>query len=217
MRASNAIANNPWPHEMIISVENSSDSLGGLLWIRDAWGLQPTGDVPPPLEKSPQPLGIAQDGTAWEQAWPSLWETCLLHEAKGSDPDLFNQLQATEDGSVERTQLLTELIGPNWRAEFGESAFNDSFVEWQQARLEEVRESNGAPLDASPERRSLDLLIAAWKAGLTKVITIPCVGEYTRIVSSSALLVTENTRQEPAHYSAALSAFRKHVDEEKTR
>lgn len=214
MRASNAIANNPWPHEMIISVENNSDSLGGLLWIRDAWGLQPTGDVPPPLEKSPQPLGIAQDWTAWGQTWPSLWETCLSHEAKGLDPDIFNQLQAAEDGSEERTRLLTELIGPNWRAQFGDSAFDESFAEWQQARLEEVRESNRAPLDASPERRSLDVLIAAWKAGLTKVITIPCIGEHTRIINTSALLVTEKTRQEPAQYATALAAFRDHVSAE---
>jgi hypothetical protein len=214
MRASDAFANTPWPHEMIITIENSSDSLWGLLWVREAWGLEPTGDVPPPLENSPEPLGIAHDRAAWEQAWSELWENCLGHEAQGRDPRLFNQLQSTENGSAERAQLLAELVGPDWRAGFGQSALDNSFAEWQQARHEEVHEANTTPLDDSPERLSLDALIAAWEAGLTKVITIPCVGEYTRFVGTSALLVTEITRQEPAQYAIALSAFRKHANGE---
>ena len=47
----------------------------------------------------------------------------------------------------------------------------------------------------------------AWEAGLTRIVTIPCRGEHTRIISNSALLVTQTTRADPTLYCAALTSF----------
>lgn len=57
------------------------------------------------------------------------------------------------------------------------------------------------------------LYAPTWKARLTRLITIPCTGDYTRVIEKSALLITENTRQEPVRYAAALTTFRQHPAE----
>ena len=64
------------------------------------------------------------------------------------------------------------------------------------------------PVRRRPEHASLRALIPAWEAGLAKIITIPCRGEYTRVISTSALLMTEATRNQPELYTAALETFR---------
>ena len=63
------------------------------------------------------------------------------------------------------------------------------------------------PLEDHPERRDLPTLISAWRAGLTKIVTIPCSGEFTRRVSKNALLVTAGTREDSDSYRRALSTF----------
>jgi len=64
------------------------------------------------------------------------------------------------------------------------------------------------PREDEPERRSLEALIPARRAGLSRVVTIPCRGEHTRMVERSALLVSDGTRDDPERYAAALRAFR---------
>jgi hypothetical protein len=104
---------------------------------------------------------------------------------------------------------LSTITGPNWREPFGQEAFAASFGDWSQVWYEELGRKNAVPLEESPERRVLGALIPAWEAGLARVVTIPCQGEYTRVIGSSALLITENTREDPELYAAALSAFRR--------
>ena len=62
-------------------------------------------------------------------------------------------------------------------------------------------------LENSPERRDLEALIPAWRAGLTKVVTIPCRGDHTRRVGDNALLVTDETRADSERDRRALAAF----------
>ena len=212
MRSFDETRNNPWPAGMAISVESGANSLLELLWVREAWGLHPRGDNPPPLTNPPIFLGRAEQAPVWEEAWPGLWEECLRHTAHGADPRLLRRLHTTADGSLERAEILSELAGPNWRERFGVAAFDESFSAWQQTFYEELGKSNAVPLDATPERLALDALVPAWEAGLTRVVTIPCEGDYTRVLEKSAMLVTEETRQEPGRYAAALSAFRRDVD-----
>jgi hypothetical protein len=61
--------------------------------------------------------------------------------------------------------------------------------------------------DETPERASLDALIPAWRSGLTRLVTIPCRGEFTRRIGSAALLITEETRNDVARYTDALRSF----------
>lgn len=55
---------------------------------------------------------------------------------------------------------------------------------------------------------SLDALIPAWREGLTKIVTIPCRGSCTHRIGEHALLMTEETRNDPIRYAAALDNFR---------
>lgn len=70
-----------------------------------------------------------------------------------------------------------------------------------------IRDAGAVPLKESPERRAVTELAAAWRLGLSVIVTIPCTGEYTRRVSDTALLLTEETRQDPRRYAAALTGF----------
>ncbi|MDP3951002.1 hypothetical protein [Microbacterium sp.] len=121
---------------------------------------------------------------------------------------MFDELQTTAYGSTERADLLHRIIGPTWRDEFGDSAFDHrSYSTWSQSGMDAYLAAMPRRLEEEPERRDLSALIPAWRAGLTKIVTIPCVGEFTRTVGESALLMTAATRDESDRYRRALSTF----------
>ncbi|MDY0830695.1 hypothetical protein SK224_16285 [Microbacterium sp. BG28] len=153
---------------------------------------------------------IASDGRLppeWAEEWPRLWSACLEHAGRSTEAELIARLGKTPLGSVERAELLTRLLGPSWRDSFGDDAFDESYVAWRQEVFEGIRDAGAAPLEESPERRAVTELTAAWRVGLSVIVTIPCTGEYTRRVSDTALLLTEGTRQAPRRYAAALTGF----------
>lgn len=207
MRSVQPIPGNPWPHDMSITIENHANALLELLWVREAYALDPVGDVPPLLMHPPDFAGGSTGATEWQAAWPVLWEACLAHAGHTRDPRLFEKLNATANASQERAELLRAMIGPSWRERFGDAAFNDSYSTWEQAWHDNLLGELTQPVESTPEHRALDGLIPAWKAGLAKIITIPCVGDYTRTVGDSALLVTGDTRQDPGRYAAALASY----------
>ncbi|MFV0374641.1 hypothetical protein [Microbacterium sp.] len=198
----------PWPHDMVISVDNDSYQVLELLWIREAWGLRPTGDgLPPLLVDPPARIGDPDDRDAWEGAWPEVWEDIVSHAAVLVEPSMFEELTRTADGSKERAELIRRLHGPTWRERFGDAAFTEEYRAWAEARFRAWRDDHPRSLAESPERRSLDALIPAWRMGLSKIITIPCRGEHTRVIGGSALLMTDATRKDPDRYAAALETF----------
>ncbi len=154
MRSIFPIAGNPWPRDMIISIDDSPYQVMELLWVREAWSL----------------------------------------------------IRDTADGSPERAELLLQLRGPTWRDRFGDMAFDESYKSWSKRSYERSRKWPHS-LGQSPERISLNALISAWEAGLSKIITIPCHGEYIRVIRGSTLLMTEATRSTPERYAAALRTF----------
>jgi hypothetical protein len=209
MRSLNSIPNNPWPHDMRITVDDQADPLLELLWIREAYDLEPRGDDLPPLLSHP-PLGEAlrpptpRDREEWTSAWPALWAAAVSHAGKEADFALHERLTRTANGSQDRIELLRELVGPSWRDEFGSEALDPpSYREW--------REGTVAPrppaLEDNPLVRDLDGVVVAWRAGMTKIITIPCDGEYTRRVGDNALLITEQTMTSSDAFRRALGAF----------
>lgn len=123
MRSSVPIPGEPWPHDMVITVDDDLGSLVELLWIREAWGLKPLGDNLPPLLVDPPKLGTIEDeefdAGAWQAAWPELWIAALHHPGAIRDPGLFAALHMTADNSTERAQLIARLTGPSWRDRFG--------------------------------------------------------------------------------------------------
>lgn len=212
MRSSAPIPGNPWPHNMSITVEDRPHTLLELLWIREAYELQPRGEDLPPLLLDPpaivqDPAVSAETRDEWETAWPGIWHAAVAHAGQDSDPRLFDELQNTADGSTERADLLHRIIGPSWRDDFGDSAFDDSYRTWSQRGMDAHVKAMRKQLEDQPERRDLPALIPAWRAGLTKVVTIPCSGEFTRRVGENALLTTAATRENSDSYRRALSTF----------
>jgi hypothetical protein len=204
MRSLVPVPGDPWPHDMVITVEDSSYPLFELLWVREGWGLRPAGDDLPPLLVDTPAHATGFDTTGWEAVWPEIWRAAVVHAASDRSPAPMAAITAAAPGSAERARLIAEMIGPTWRDRLGDAAFTDDYREWHSrqvtARIAAMRHS----LDVQPERRSLDALIAAWRAGLTRVVTIPCRGEFVRIIGPHALLVTDVVRDDPDRYAAAL-------------
>ncbi|GAA2014998.1 hypothetical protein [Microbacterium ulmi] len=211
MRSSRPIPSSPWPHDMVIEVQDAAHPLLELLWVREAWALSPgDGDAPPLLAVSPRREPDAEAAPeAWSREWLAIWTAAVAHAAAPVDRDLFPALQRTADGSPERRELLGRMIGPTWRDRFGDDALTDGWSAWNARRSEEqvgrMRAVRG--LEEQPERIALDALVPAWRAGLTKIVTIPCAGEHTRVIGAHALLVADATRADPDRYRAALARF----------
>lgn len=212
MRSSRPMPSNPWPHDMTLTVEDRPPLLLELLWLREAHDLRPVGEeIPPPLVETPEASEAAVGDavrSGWSSEWPRVWEAVLAHAASDQDPQLFESLRRTADGSPERASLLGQIVGPSANMEFGSDVFDDrSYRQWEQNGVDAHIASRPEVLEDSPERRDLEALIPAWRAGLTKVVTIPCQGEHTRKIGRNALLVTDATRADSARYRRALGVF----------
>ncbi|PVZ93662.1 hypothetical protein DDQ50_15140 [Amnibacterium flavum] len=193
---------------MVITIDEYPSSLLDLLWLREALGLHPEGDDLPPLliETPDRVIDDQADTAVWETAWPGVWDAVVRHSARIPDPEIFTALQASADASPERADLLRQLIGPSWSDQFGTAAFGAEHSSWSAAQRRSPR-SRPLPYDRQPERVCLDALVPAWRAGLTKVVTIPCRGTHTRRIGDNALLMTASTREDPEGYRLALRSF----------
>ena len=189
MRSSVPIPGNPWPHDMVITVDDDPVSLVELLWVRDAWGLQPLhDDVPPPLVDSPEPQITADNEVeigAWQAAWPELWTATLRHAGDVIDPALFDAIRGTASSSTERMDLLARITGPSWHDRFDEAGL-EHYQPWQSSQLHRRMATLPGAAKEQPERQSLEALITAWRHGLTKIVTIPCRGSFTRVIGPHA-------------------------------
>lgn len=196
---------------MVLSINNDDQGLLELLWVREARALRPTGDVPPLIESMPgfSPSQNALHGAEHEleQAWIELWSAVLAHAGKQRDEALFEALQVAPFGSRERLELLNEVFGPSWRDRFGGAVFDDQYERWVRSVGDETHREQRVPLEQHPERRNLEAVVAAWKRGLSTVVVIPCVGDYTRTVGRHGLCVTRGTRLDPGRYTEALHTF----------
>lgn len=213
MRSSAPIPGNPWPHDMLITVDDRPHILLELLWLREAYELQPEGeDLPPLLLDTPatvQDPAVSIDTRGeWGAAWPRIWHAAVAHASQDVDPRLFDQLRTTADDSPERVDLLHRVVGTSWRDDFGGSAFNhESHATWSQRGMDAHLAAMPTELENQPERRDLPALIPAWRAGLTRIVTIPCASEFTRRIGENALLTTAATRENSDRYRRALSTF----------
>jgi len=213
VRSSIPLPGNPWPHDMVITVDDDSQTLLELLWIREAWQLRPAGDdLPPALVDTPGLMhgthGSAAPIEEWQDAWPGIWAAALHHAATLPDPDILDRLHDSDTGSEERGRLLRELVGPSWRDELGPEAMAEEAEQWMDARFVDRVGRAGRTVDEQPEHYALDALITAWRSGLTKIVEIPCRGTFTRRIGTHTILVTAETRGDRERYRTSLSEFR---------
>ncbi len=197
---------------MQITVEDRPHQLRDLLWLREAHGLHPEGaDLPPLLVDTPEPATVGVDEATralWEAAWVRIWQAVAGHAAQEPDRRLYEELHKTPAGSAQREALLRQIVGPDWGDEFDQAVFRDpSHVNWEERDMAAFLASRPHALENSPEPRDLEALIDAWRSGLTKIVTIPCRGEYTRRLGPHSLLVTDATRADSDSYRAALASF----------
>ncbi|TFD85765.1 hypothetical protein E3T61_16670 [Cryobacterium lactosi] len=101
----------------------------------------------------------------WEGAWPRIWIAAVAHAGPDIDTRLFDEIRGTANGSSERADLLHRIIGPSWRDEFGDSAFDhDAYSTWSQSGMATHTAALPTRLEDDPERRDLPALIPAWHA-----------------------------------------------------
>lgn len=197
---------------MTLTVEDRPHALLQLLWLREAHGLNVRGEnLPPLLAETPdaaaQQLALAVR-TDWARLWPQVWQDAVEQVARDTDPRLFDRIPETPGGSPERAALLREIVGPSLRDDFGEDTFTDaSYLQWEQEGMNASLSSQPKTLADSPERRALEALIPAWRAGLTRIVTIPCLGAHTRKIGAHALLTTARTRTNSESVRDALDSF----------
>lgn len=191
---------NPWPHDMMIRVNDHPQHLHQLLFVRHAWSIAADADIPelwpvPDTGSSrlPDPPGAAVWEDRWRTAWKRAWDWFNIEDH--SHPELVTPAfirEATKPG-----QGLNPLIPPFWAAEYGmEGVDFPAFSRWDSSLL---------PDFPSPaERRNLPDLIPAWESGMDTVIVLPYAGYYAQRISRRHLVVSAVTRNEPESYRRAL-------------
>ncbi|MCW2165558.1 hypothetical protein B0I12_002713 [Microbacterium hydrothermale] len=199
---------------MVISVEDRPHAADEMLWVREAYGLEIEGDVPPRLTDTPAPAGrelTTAEHSRWVAVWPVLWGHVIEHAGRPTDHAAMERLMDRDLPTDERHSLLAQVTGPSWRDEFGDAVFDDpSYRAWQDRSFEASRTGRHLPLDEQPERRDLDALVPAWRRGLERIVVLACRGTYVRTLGSRALLVTTAVREESPAYRAALASFTPH-------
>jgi hypothetical protein len=79
---------------------------------------------------------------------------------------------------------------------------SNALFQWEKS----PQDDHSALLEEHPERRNLDALIPAWRAGIDSIIVLPYRGYFARGVTRRHLAVSKATRDDPALDDLALSA-----------
>lgn len=196
---------NAWPKQMEISVSVRPHRLLELLWVREAYGLHPTSDVPL-LVDPPDRLDVTVDTDAWSATWDTFWAASLHREAVGVPEGFSERLSQTALSSRARSELIGSLRGPSWSETFGEHTLGEACFDWCRRQTSESPDLL-QPLEETPERISTEALTHAWEKGFTKIVTIPCRGTFFQKVDTNALLVTDETRNDADLLSTVLNNF----------
>jgi hypothetical protein len=195
---------NPWPRDMIISVEDSATSLTFLLFIRAAWKLDHHGV--PPLEYQPnvgtscRPQDIDQDvaNSRWKAEWQRAWSRFEPPDRRVHAPDSATQALLDTATDEELWETLSRRPSTFWDVGIDRAAF----ASWQEG----LRDNHAVPLDEFPERWALPALVAAWRTGLTTIIQLPYAGYFAERINKQHLVVSSVVRHDAELYRRALGA-----------
>lgn len=204
MRADREMPGNPWPHDMVIGIDEGSALLLTLLFVRHAWGLAPDADVPE-LDPAPDCGGSAMPSSAtheewdrrWRLAWRRAWAWFEIEDVAGRPhpPELLRGLGPDSP--------LNPYFPPMWEIEHGDEGIDRAALNAWKASLRAARSRSIAD---QPERRNLDALIPAWRAGLDSIIVLPYRGYFARRLDRRHLVVSAATRDSAQLYDLALGS-----------
>lgn len=196
MRSVHERPDNPWPHEMVISVDHPNHLLT-LLFVRETWRLTQDIDVPAVLPQ-PAPGASALPPTAsvdtWSDRWRSAWQDGWDWYSRGAAGDALPI--DTEPRGIHTNPAMP----PLWETEYGSEGIDREAL-WQWTlQLQDPP----TDLESTPERRSLPALITAWRAGIDAVIVLPYAIDFAQRITTRHLVVSAVTRDTPDLYSRAL-------------
>ncbi|NQX13339.1 hypothetical protein HQQ80_17060 [Microbacteriaceae bacterium VKM Ac-2855] len=202
MRTSQPDPSNPWPHDMLLSID-TPNSLLKLLFIRHAWRLD-IGEVPeldeaPPIGDSALPAGVDATEAAerWRAEWRRAWSAFDPRDRVVREPDEDTARLLRELSDDELVDAYSTQPSAFWDG--GMDA--DAYGAWVM-RPDEL---HAMPLEQQPERRNLAALIPAWRSGLRTIIELPYAGPFADRLHPETLVVSRRTRRDPELYTAALS------------
>ena len=202
MRAQHPDPNEPWPNEMVLTIEATNASAALLLFVRDAWGLD-TGEMPaldPPALASdtvrPPGLDTVELVELWKHDWEQVWRQYEPHSTGVSEPDAQTQFLLDTLSDEELWEVMSTEPSRLWSEGLDEATFD----QWTHLLEDDI----SLPVDATPERMSLNAVIEAWRRGLTHILEVPFAGYYAERISPSHLVVSIATRKDPVLYQRAL-------------
>jgi hypothetical protein len=185
MQSDREMPGNPWPHEMVIHIDNSPRNFTALLFIRHAWGIAGDLDIPratPLPDPGDSLLPETASAELWEERWRSEWE--LAWEWFSIDPDRRPGTPAY------------------WMTEYGPQGIDGEALRRWEASVQPTH--GGVPLEQTPERLSLPALVDAWRTGLDRLVTLPLDGYFARRIGRY-LILSDETRDDPASFTRALA------------
>ncbi|XAS62893.1 hypothetical protein VUN84_11225 [Micrococcaceae bacterium Sec5.8] len=188
---------------MTITIEDHAQHLKMLLFIRQAWSVAQDVDIP---ELSPVPatgtsrIPVSASREVWEKRWRQQWARSWA----------WFDVSRVQDGPMSQDEMrdisrpgqdLHPIVPPFWPIEYGEDGFDlAAFTAWDMQTI--------PAFPSRSERDSLPALIDAWQDGLTTVLVLPYRGYFVQRLNSSHLVVSAETRNDPALYTRALQTRR---------
>lgn len=199
MRSSHPDPSNPWPHDMVLRIDEPRE-LTSLLFVREAWRL-PIDDVPaldgaPDVGTSARPAGLgdAEAVERWRAEWMLAWpRIAVLREAMRA-PDEEEMMRRLREIAV-AMQAAEDLS-----AEAGID--REAFEAWHATLHDDRR----LPLAEHPERICVTALADAWRTGLESIVQLPYAGYSAERIDAATLVVSRTARHDPELYRRALTA-----------
>lgn len=185
MQYLNPMESQAWPSEMMISVRSATPRMLRLLYLRRVYALDTEARLPAldpdPLERATAPADWPSDH--WDKQWVEALGELMADErsqAAGQAPSRQAILEALDSSADDRYLVDSGLV--------------TSFQHWQD---EQQRRHTPTPvtLQDSPERKSLDAVIAAWEGGFTSCVLMPFTGVYASRLGRHILLASPGARQ----------------------
>jgi hypothetical protein len=201
MRSERPIPGNPWPHDMVLRIDEPQP-LTALLFVREAWRL-PIDEVPaldaiPDVGTSARPADLDLDDAV--ARWRLEWERAFAgvvpgdREVRAPDADIARLLREARDEDLSDALAMRSL--------FRSAAIDHAaFGAWKSS----LRDPHGVPLAEHPERISVEALVAAWRAGLENIVQLPFAGYFAERIHASTLVVSRTARHDPELYRRALA------------